>query len=139
MTTDWENAVVIDPRELRRLEDENGKLNRRSRFQTLGLVIAAVALSATAGALVALILTFGPISGAHFNPAVTLAFAVRKALPWKAVPGYLLAQLVGAVLGVWLAHVMFGLPVVQASAHAQTGLGGCPGFSASFRVFCGSK
>ncbi len=90
---------------------------------------------ATAGALVALILTFGPISGAHFNPAVTLALAARRALPWGAVPGYLLAQLAGAVLGVWLAHVMFGLPVMQASAHARTGLGQWVGeFTATFAL-----
>jgi len=90
---------------------------------------------ATAGALVALIVTFGPISGAHFNPAVTLALAVRKALPWAAVPGYVLAQLIGAVLGVWLAHVMFGLPLVQASAHVRTGLGQWVGeFIATFAL-----
>ena len=89
----------------------------------------------TAGALVALILTFGPISGAHFNPAVTLAFAARKALPWGAVPGYLLAQLVGAVLGVWLAHVMFGLTILQASAHAREGFGQWAGeFTATFAL-----
>jgi glycerol uptake facilitator-like aquaporin len=90
---------------------------------------------ATAGALVALILTFGPVSGAHLNPAVTLAFAARGALPRGAVPGYLLAQLAGAVLGVWLAHVMFGLPVVQASAHARTGFGQWTGeFTATFAL-----
>jgi glycerol uptake facilitator-like aquaporin len=80
----------------------------------VGVALLANTL-ATAGALVALILTFGPISGAHFNPAVTVALAARRALPWGAVPGYLLAQLAGAVLGVWLAHGMFGLPVVALS------------------------
>ena len=90
---------------------------------------------ATAGALVALILTFGPISGAHFNPAVTLALASRKALPWDVVPGYLAMQVIGAVLGVWLAHVMFGLPVMQASAHARTGFGQLVGeFTATFAL-----
>lgn len=90
---------------------------------------------ATAGALVALILTFGPVSGAHFNPAVTLAFAARKALPWGVVPGYLLAQLAGAVLGVWLTHVMFGLPVLEASGRARTGLGQWAGeFTATFAL-----
>jgi glycerol uptake facilitator-like aquaporin len=78
---------------------------------------------ATAAALVALILTFGPISGAHFNPAVTLAMAWRGALPRAAVPGYLAAQALGAVLGVWLAHLMFDLPILQASAKPRTGLG----------------
>jgi glycerol uptake facilitator-like aquaporin len=91
--------------------------------------------AATATALVALILTFGPISGAHFNPAVTLALASRRALPWAAVPGYLLAQVIGGIAGVWLAHVMFGLPILQFSAHARTGLGQCVGeFTATFSL-----
>jgi glycerol uptake facilitator-like aquaporin len=74
---------------------------------------------ATAGALVALILTFGPVSGAQFNPAVTLALAVRRVLPWGAVPGYLAAQIGGAIAGVWLAHAMFGLPILQDSTHVR--------------------
>lgn len=78
---------------------------------------------ATAGALVALILTFGPISGAHINPAVTLALASRGTLPWAAVPGYVLAQIVGAVVSAWLAHVMFDLPVLQESLKVRTGFG----------------
>jgi glycerol uptake facilitator-like aquaporin len=90
---------------------------------------------ATAGALVALILTFGPVSGAHFNPAVTLALASRSALRWDLVPGYLAAQVVGAVLGVWLAHVMFGLPVMQASTHVRAGFGQLVGeFTATFAL-----
>src|SRR5829696_3539617 len=56
---------------------------------------------ATGAGLVALILTFGPISGAHFNPAVTIADASQGGLAWRDVPGYLLAQVVGAVAGVW--------------------------------------
>ena len=99
----------------------SGVMAERLAGGNIALALLANTL-ATAGALVALILTFGPISGAHFNPAVTLAFAARKALPWGAVPGYLLAQLVGAVLGVWLAHVMFGLTILQASAHARRDL-----------------
>jgi glycerol uptake facilitator-like aquaporin len=78
---------------------------------------------ATAGALVALILTFGPVSGAHFNPAVTLALAARGALPRRLAGPYLAAQLAGAVLGVWLAHLMFDLPVLQASGHARASFG----------------
>jgi len=66
-----------------------------------GVALLASTL-ATAGALVALILTFGPVSGAHLTPAVTLAMAWRGALPRAAVPGYLAAQPAGAVLGVWL-------------------------------------
>ena len=62
---------------------------------------------ATGVALVALILTFGPISGAHFNPAVTIADASQGGLSWRAVPGYVLAQIIGAVFGVWTAHAMF--------------------------------
>jgi glycerol uptake facilitator-like aquaporin len=76
---------------------------------------------ATGAALIALILAFAPLSGAHFNPLVTLAFALRRELPWKEVPGYLTAQSLGALLGVWTAHLMFDLPLFQASAHARTG------------------
>lgn len=77
---------------------------------------------ATGGALVALILAFGPQSGAHMNPVVTLAAAATGGLRWHAVPPYLAAQIVGAILGVWLAHVMFGLPILQLSQHVRTGL-----------------
>jgi glycerol uptake facilitator-like aquaporin len=90
---------------------------------------------ATAGALVALILTFGPVSGAHLNPAVTLALAGSGALSWRAAPAYLAAQLLGAVLGVWLAHAMFELPVVQASSRVRTGWGQWAGeFTATFAL-----
>jgi glycerol uptake facilitator-like aquaporin len=100
----------------------------------VGVALLANTL-ATAGALVALILTFGPVSGAHFNPAVTLALAWGSALPWRAVPGYLAAQMLGAVLGVWLAHAMFDLPVVQASARVRTGIGQWAGeFTATFAL-----
>lgn len=76
---------------------------------------------ATGAALVALILTFGPISGAHFNPAVTLADASQGGLPWREVPAYIFAQISGAFLGVATAHVMFGLPLFSTSRHARTG------------------
>ena len=69
---------------------------------------------ATAAALAALILTFGPISGAHFNPAVSIADASQGGLRWQDVPAYVLAQVLGAVLGVWTAHVMFGERAVHA-------------------------
>lgn len=78
---------------------------------------------ATGAGLVALISTFGPISGAHFNPVVTLADAVRGGTAWKDVPAYLVAQLAGAFAGVALAHVMFGHAVFAASTHAR-GSGG---------------
>jgi glycerol uptake facilitator-like aquaporin len=76
---------------------------------------------ATGAVLVALILTFGPISGAHFNPAVTLADASQRGLPWPEVPSYVAAQIVGAFLGVASAHVMFELPLFFASRHARSG------------------
>jgi glycerol uptake facilitator-like aquaporin len=76
---------------------------------------------ATGAALVALILTFGPISGAHFNPAVTLADASQGGLPWKAVPSYVVAQVVGAFGGVAAAHVMFSEPLFSASQHERSG------------------
>jgi glycerol uptake facilitator-like aquaporin len=76
---------------------------------------------ATGAALVALILTFGPISGAHFNPAVTLADASQRGLPWREAPGYILAQIVGAFVGVACANLMFALPVFSISRHARSG------------------
>src|SRR5450432_1292372 len=63
---------------------------------------------ATGAALVALILTFGPVSGAHFNPAVTLADATQGGMPWSEVPAYITAQVLGAFTGVAVAHAMFG-------------------------------
>ena len=77
----------------------------------------------TGAILTVLILTFGPLSGAHFNPAVSLAFALRGELPWSTGAVYIAAQLAGAVIGVWAAHLMFELPVWQFSATVRTGLG----------------
>lgn len=77
---------------------------------------------ATGAALVALILTFGPVSGAHFNPAITLADASQLGVPWNEVPGYVIAQIVGAYLGVACAHLMFGLPVFSVSQHSRSGI-----------------
>jgi len=76
---------------------------------------------ATGAGLVALILTFGPISGAHFNPAVTLADAAQGGLPWRDVPAYAAGQLAGAYLGVAAAHAMFEAPLFSASAHVRSG------------------
>jgi glycerol uptake facilitator-like aquaporin len=78
---------------------------------------------ATGAALLALILTFGPISGAHFNPAVTLADAVEHGVPWKEVPTYVIAQCAGGVVGAGLAHLMFGLRLYSFSAHTREGRG----------------
>jgi len=84
--------------------------------------IALLANSAATGAaLVALILTFGPISGGHFNPAVTLADAWQRGIAWREVPPYIFAQIGGAFVGVATAHLMFGLPLFFASRHARSG------------------
>src|SRR6476659_11358941 len=78
---------------------------------------------ATGAALVALIITFGPISGAHFNPAVTLADASQGGLPWREVPAYIAAQVAGAFVGVAVAHVMFKQPALFfASQHRRDGI-----------------
>lgn len=74
---------------------------------------------ATGAGLVALITTFAPVSGAQFNPAVTLAVATQGGLPWREVPAYWFAQVAGALVGVVLAHLMFALPVLQVSEHAR--------------------
>lgn len=76
---------------------------------------------ATGAALVALILTFGPVSGAHFNPAVTLADASRGGLPWRECSGYVAAQLLGALVGVAAANLMFEKPIFFASQHVRSG------------------
>lgn len=77
--------------------------------------------AATGAALVALILAFGPVSGAHFNPAVTLVDAWRHGISWRHVPGYLAAQLAGAFAGVAVAHAMFGEPLFAASTKVRSG------------------
>jgi glycerol uptake facilitator-like aquaporin len=86
---------------------------------------AAIALLANALAtgcvLIVLILAFGPVSGAHFNPVVTLAAASQGALPWREVPAYLAAQVAGAFGGVAAAHGMFGEPLFFLSRHARQG------------------
>jgi glycerol uptake facilitator-like aquaporin len=76
---------------------------------------------ATGAMLVALILAFSPISGAHFNPAVTLADASQRGIAWRAVPVYIAAQIAGAFVGVAVAHGMFGEPLFQASRHVRAG------------------
>ena len=77
--------------------------------------------AATGAALVALILTFGPISGAHFNPAVTICDAWLGGMVWHEVPWYAMAQIVGAIAGVGLADAMFGEPFFALSRHARSG------------------
>jgi glycerol uptake facilitator-like aquaporin len=77
----------------------------------------------TGAILVVLILIFGPLSGAHFNPAVTLAFAARGKLAWANAGLYIAAQIAGGIAGVWAAHLMFDLPLLQASLTVRTGGG----------------
>jgi glycerol uptake facilitator-like aquaporin len=76
---------------------------------------------ATGAALLALILAFGPISGAHFNPAVTLADALEHGIPWSEVPAYIAAQCAGGILGAVIAHLMFGLRWYSLSSHSRQG------------------
>jgi glycerol uptake facilitator-like aquaporin len=86
------------------------------------IAIALLANTIATGAmLVALILTFGPISGAHFNPAVTLADASQRGLAWREVPVYIAAQIAGAFAGVAAVHLMFGEPLFFASRHVRAG------------------
>lgn len=77
--------------------------------------------AATAGIVYVLIAVFGPVSGAHFNPAVTLALRVHGALGTREAIGYVVAQCAGAMAGVVLAHAMFGQPLLQPGVHARTG------------------
>ncbi len=92
------------------------------RLAAGNVAIALLANSvATGAALVALILTFGPLSGAHFNPAVTLASAFQNQLRWADVPFYFTVQIVGAISGVLAAHLMFALPLFSPSQHVRAG------------------
>jgi len=76
----------------------------------------------TGAILTVLILIFGPVSGAHMNTAVSIAFALRRELPFRDLAPYIAAQILGGVLGVWAAHLMFDLPVWQVSLHGRTGV-----------------
>jgi glycerol uptake facilitator-like aquaporin len=77
----------------------------------------------TGAILAVLILVFGPLSGAHLNPAVSLGFALRRKLAWSIAAVYIVAQVLGGIGGVWMAHLMFELPVWQFSVTARTGAG----------------
>ncbi|MDQ0466152.1 glycerol uptake facilitator-like aquaporin [Caulobacter ginsengisoli] len=93
--------------------------------QTLAGGNVAIALMgntlATGAGLVVLIVVFGPISGAHFNPAVSLVAALNCELTWREAGLYALAQIAGCIAGAWTAHLMFGLPVIQVSTHLREG------------------
>jgi len=99
----------------------SGIMAQRLCGGNIGLALLANAI-ATGGALIALILAFGPISGAHFNPAVTLADAWQHGVPWHLVTPYIGAQIIGALAGTALANGLFGLPLFFPSHHARSGL-----------------
>jgi glycerol uptake facilitator-like aquaporin len=99
----------------------SGIMGERLAAGNVAIALLANTL-ATGAALVALILTFGPISGGHFNPAVTLADASQGGLAWREVPAYIAAQIAGAFAGVAIANAMFGLPLFFASRHARAGV-----------------
>jgi glycerol uptake facilitator-like aquaporin len=87
---------------------------------TVALALLANAL-ATGAVLVMLITVFAPLSGAHFNPSVTLYFALRGAIAWPLAAAYVATQIMAAIAGVWLAHAMFALPVLEVSSHLRDG------------------
>ena len=96
---------------------------REERLANGNLAVALIAnTGATVAVLAALIALLGPVSGAHFNPAVSLAQALRRVLTWREAGAYILIQIVGCCLGALLAHAMFDLPLIQSSLHARTGL-----------------
>ena len=100
----------------------SGIMAERLSGGNVALALLANAI-ATGGVLFALIVMFGPVSGAHFNPVVTLALTGRgDSAPARALP-FLAVQFAGAILGVWLAHLMFDLPILQTSTKVRTGLG----------------
>lgn len=98
----------------------SGIMGERLAGGSIGLALLANTLATGAG-LVALILAFGPISGAHFNPAVTLSAAWQGNIGWRDVPFYIVMQVLGAFTGVAAAHLMFAEPVFFASEHVRTG------------------
>jgi glycerol uptake facilitator-like aquaporin len=126
---------MIEPRRARRFVAESmgtalllatvvGSGIMAERLAGGNVAIALLANTVATGAgLVALILAFGPISGAHFNPAVTLADAWQGGTSWRDVPGYLVSQVGGAIGGVVLAHRMFDLPLIMTSTHVRAGTG----------------
>jgi glycerol uptake facilitator-like aquaporin len=93
------------------------------RLATGNLAVALIAnTGATVAVLATLIALLGPVSGAHFNPAVSLVQALRGALAWREATAYVLIQILGCCAGAVLAHAMFSLPLIQSSLHARTGM-----------------
>ncbi|HVT99695.1 MAG TPA: MIP/aquaporin family protein, partial [Acidobacteriaceae bacterium] len=99
----------------------SGIMAERLSAGNMGIALLANAI-ATGAALVVLITVLGPLSGAHFNPAVSLFFALRGAMPGREALLYGGVQVAAAVLGVWLAHAMFAMPLLQISTHLRDGL-----------------
>jgi glycerol uptake facilitator-like aquaporin len=113
----------------------SGIMGERLAAGNVALALLANSI-ATGAALVAIILAFGPISGSHMNPAVTLADAWQGGIAWRDVPGYILAQSAGAIAGVAVANLMFGLPLFTISTHIRTGSAQCLSeFIATFGLF----
>jgi len=98
----------------------SGIMGERLAGGNIAIALLANTL-ATGAALIALILTFGPISGAHFNPAVTLADAAQGDISWRDAQAYIVAQILGAFTGVAVAHLMFAEPVFSISRHVRAG------------------
>ncbi|WP_199052371.1 MIP/aquaporin family protein [Aquitalea sp. ASV15] len=98
----------------------SGIMGERLAGGNVAIALLANSLATGCG-LAVLILVFGPVSAAHFNPAVSLSMGWLGELPWRHVMAYMLAQLAGALLGVALAHGMFGLPAFSASTHLRSG------------------
>lgn len=103
-----------------------------SLTQDVGLALLGNTL-ATGAILVVLLTILGPVSGAHFNPAVSMVFAMSRSLPMRELGGYVLAQIVGGMIGTIAAHLMFGLPLVELSSKVRTG--GAQWFSEGIATF----
>jgi glycerol uptake facilitator-like aquaporin len=98
----------------------SGIMAERLAGGNMGIALLANAI-ATGAALVVLITIFGPLSGAHFNPAVSLFFALSGEMEWRVAARYALVQIIAAIIGVWLTHMMFAMPVLEVSAHLRDG------------------
>jgi glycerol uptake facilitator-like aquaporin len=99
----------------------SGVMGERLAAGNVAIALLANSLATGCG-LAALIVTFAPISGAHMNPVVTLALAIRGDHAWREVPAYVAAQFAGAIAGVWVAHAMFAMPIIEWSTKPRSGL-----------------
>jgi glycerol uptake facilitator-like aquaporin len=100
----------------------SGIMAQRLSGGNMALALLCNAL-ATGAILPVLILIFGPVSGAHFNPAVSIAFAIQGTIGWRIAALYIACQIAGGLVGAWAAHAMFELPILQVSITARTGAG----------------